>query len=232
MKNINTVVKKWPTQLKLQLGQKGAEEEFRLLLGSGFTNIERYVEWRRAPRGLESGDFEDWKREKSTFTRCANCGTLASIRCSGCMDAPEYESREAFGVVYCNRDCQTTRWLNQKAQCNAMQGRKKLLRIATILKATLLAYRECIFDVDIERIGFREGALWLQLGSAQDRPCHTHFPNHLTANVEYKEAALANNQCTLAMALLGPLARHLLAGRTAKQFNLTPNSLNCRRSQP
>jgi hypothetical protein len=33
------------------------------------------------------------------------------------------------------------------------------------------------------------------------------------------EAALANNQCTLAMALLGPFARHLLAGRTAKGFN-------------
>ena len=47
MKNNNTVVEKWLTQLKLQLGQKGAEEEFRLLLGSGFTNIERYVEWRK-----------------------------------------------------------------------------------------------------------------------------------------------------------------------------------------
>ena len=47
IKNINTVVEKWPTQLKLQLSQEGAEEEFRLLLGSGFTNIERYVEWRR-----------------------------------------------------------------------------------------------------------------------------------------------------------------------------------------
>ena len=46
MKNINTIVEKWPTQLKLQLGQKGAEEEFRLLLGSGFMNVERYVEWR------------------------------------------------------------------------------------------------------------------------------------------------------------------------------------------
>jgi hypothetical protein len=44
LKNINTVVEKWPTQLKLQLGQEGAEEEFRLQLGSGFTNIERYAE--------------------------------------------------------------------------------------------------------------------------------------------------------------------------------------------
>ena len=47
MKKSNTVIEKWPTQLKLQLGQKGAEDEFRLNLGSSFTNIERYVEWRK-----------------------------------------------------------------------------------------------------------------------------------------------------------------------------------------
>ncbi|KAH8674391.1 hypothetical protein BGZ60DRAFT_468760 [Tricladium varicosporioides] len=47
MKKSNTIVEKWPTQLKLTVGQKGAKEEFRLNLGSSFTNIERYVEWRR-----------------------------------------------------------------------------------------------------------------------------------------------------------------------------------------
>jgi hypothetical protein len=47
MKKSNTIVEKWPTQLKLTVGQKGAEEEFRLKLGSSCTNIERYVEWRR-----------------------------------------------------------------------------------------------------------------------------------------------------------------------------------------
>jgi hypothetical protein len=50
MKKINTIVEEWPTQLKLKLGQKDAEEEFRLKLGSGCTNIERYVEWRRIRR--------------------------------------------------------------------------------------------------------------------------------------------------------------------------------------
>ncbi|RDL36170.1 uncharacterized protein BP5553_06782 [Venustampulla echinocandica] len=66
--------------------------------------------------------------------KCANCGALASLRCTGCVDAPEYESGESIGIIYCNRGCQ------------------------------------------------------------------------------HKEAALANSQCTLAMALLGPLTRHLLAG--------------------
>ena len=47
MKERNTVVEEWPTQLKLKVGEKGAEEEFRWCLGSGFTNVERYVEWKR-----------------------------------------------------------------------------------------------------------------------------------------------------------------------------------------
>jgi hypothetical protein len=47
MKKSNTVVEEWPTRLKLQPGEDGAKEEFRLKLGSNFTNTERYVEWRR-----------------------------------------------------------------------------------------------------------------------------------------------------------------------------------------
>ncbi|KAJ5970760.1 uncharacterized protein N7479_000678 [Penicillium vulpinum] len=46
-KSRNTIIEEWPTQLKLQLGQKGAEEEFRNLLGSDFSGLEHYVEWRR-----------------------------------------------------------------------------------------------------------------------------------------------------------------------------------------
>jgi len=47
MKKNNSVAEKWPTQLKLKLGDKGAEEEFRLNLGSGVSCVERYVEWRK-----------------------------------------------------------------------------------------------------------------------------------------------------------------------------------------
>ncbi|KAJ5150509.1 uncharacterized protein N7500_010698 [Penicillium coprophilum] len=46
-KKRNTIVEEWPTQLKLQLKQKGAVEEFRTLLGSNFSGLEHYVEWRR-----------------------------------------------------------------------------------------------------------------------------------------------------------------------------------------
>ncbi|SPO06499.1 uncharacterized protein DNG_09189 [Cephalotrichum gorgonifer] len=38
------------------------------------------------------------------------------------------------------------------------------------------------------------------------------FPSHLTTNPEHKEAAIAFNQCTTAVGLLGPMARKLLSG--------------------
>lgn len=47
MKENNTIVEHWPTQLKLKSSEEGTEKEFRLLLGSSFPRMERYVEWRR-----------------------------------------------------------------------------------------------------------------------------------------------------------------------------------------
>jgi hypothetical protein len=38
----NTIVKEWPTQLRLHLKQKGATEEFRALLGQIFLVFHRY----------------------------------------------------------------------------------------------------------------------------------------------------------------------------------------------
>jgi hypothetical protein len=44
------------------------------------------------------------------------------------------------------------------------------------------------------------------------------FPDHLTDNVRFKGAALTVNQCTLAMCLLGPMTRWLLAGELRVQY--------------
>lgn len=47
MKKVHTIVEKWPTRLKLKIGEKGDKEEFLMLLGSNFIGTERHVEWRR-----------------------------------------------------------------------------------------------------------------------------------------------------------------------------------------
>ena len=47
VKEENTIIEPWPTRLKLQPKQAGAQEEFNLMLASNFTGVERYVEWKK-----------------------------------------------------------------------------------------------------------------------------------------------------------------------------------------
>ena len=153
------------------------------------------------------------------LAQCANCGTDATMRCQGCMNAPEYQPGDSVGSVYCNRDCQKGHWSNHKAHCRALGQRKKLLRTANILKAALLTYREVVYDIDLTKIQFQDGVLCLHQNqrSITTRSKRGLFPVHLTTNIDHKEAALANNQCTTAMALLGRLTQKLLEGETDSQ---------------
>jgi MYND finger len=141
------------------------------------------------------------------------------MRCVGCMDAPDYQPGDSAGSVYCNRDCQTGHWSSHKAHCRALRRRKKLLRTAILLKAALLTYREVVYDIDLTKIEFQDGVLCLyQKQRSITTPSKRGlFPVHLTTNIDHKEAALANNQCTTAMALLGHLTRKLLEGETDPQ---------------
>ncbi|KAJ5742608.1 uncharacterized protein N7511_011340 [Penicillium nucicola] len=47
MKDLHTVVETWPTKPILERGQQGSQDEFNILLGSNYTCVERFVEWRR-----------------------------------------------------------------------------------------------------------------------------------------------------------------------------------------
>ena len=138
------------------------------------------------------------------------------MKCVSCIGAPEYQPKDSVGSIYCNRDCQKAHWANHKAHCRALGQRKRLFRTANILKAALLIYREVVYDIDLTNIEFPDGVLYLH---QNQRPITTPskrglFPAHFTTHVDYKEAGLANNQCTTAMALLGRLARKLLEGET------------------
>ncbi|KAI3336997.1 hypothetical protein HD806DRAFT_24127 [Xylariaceae sp. AK1471] len=147
------------------------------------------------------------------YSKCGGCGRSASLRCMGCLNTPMHDGNSMAITAYCSRDCQVSQWPAHKAPCNIMQKRKKLLRVSQLLKATVLTYRDCAFDLDITKIKLRGGTLYMSQNRLPNprRPYHSPFPSGLTDKVEFKEAALANNQCSLAMALLGPLTRHLLA---------------------
>ncbi|KAK8093871.1 hypothetical protein PG997_000556 [Apiospora hydei] len=149
--------------------------------------------------------------------QCAHCGGNASLNCSGCLRAPEYEIGDVKQTKYCGRECQTAHWPSHKAYCSPMRKRQKLLRAARLLKAVLLVYRECTFDLDIKRIALNDGVLQLHqnLRPASARRQYRQFPSELANSLEQKEAVLANNQCTTALALFGSLAKKLLSNFTS-----------------
>ncbi|KAL5333674.1 hypothetical protein BJX70DRAFT_49020 [Aspergillus crustosus] len=145
---------------------------------------------------------------------CTSCGSKATQNCAGCLEAPEYHPGDSVSVFYCGRDCQKKHWPSHKPRCTAMRQRRKLFRAALVLKAALLTYREGCYDVPLTKIELRDGVLHLhQRPRGIAAPCiRGPFPDHLTTNTKHKEAALAVNQCTTAMALLSGLTRKLLAG--------------------
>lgn len=149
------------------------------------------------------------------LTHCAACGADASMRCPNCLDAPEYQNGDSNVVVYCDDFCQETHWPKHMGYCKDMQKRKRLLRAARILKAAVLTYKEIVYDLDLTKIEFNDGALFLhhKPRSISSGPKRGPFPDQITENIEHKQAALLKNQSTTAMALLGPLTRKLLPGK-------------------
>ncbi|KAI9774179.1 MAG: hypothetical protein M1839_001881 [Geoglossum umbratile] len=100
-----------------------------------------------------------------------------------------------------------------------MRQRRKLLRAANILKAALLIYREAVYDIDLTKAELQDGILRLYQNprSITTRSKRGPFPSHITTSIEHREAALAHNQCTMAMALLGRLTRKLLVGEIPRK---------------
>ncbi|KAH6668648.1 hypothetical protein F5X68DRAFT_52683 [Plectosphaerella plurivora] len=150
-----------------------------------------------------------------TPQRCAACGNIATTSCAGCTGAPKYHPNDALGVVYCDQACQKQDWPRHKDHCRILQQRKKLLRAATLLKKALLTYRTVLYDLHLNKVELDGDILWLHQTPSR-RPMRGLFPEHVTANPDHREAALAANQCTASMALLGRMTRKLLADVPSK----------------
>lgn len=146
--------------------------------------------------------------------RCAACHQAATLACVGCKDAPEYQPADSTGAFYCDQNCQKRHWLEHKDRCRILQQRKKLLRSAKLLKEALLTYRAVLYDLHLDEVRLEDGTLWLHQ-TPSPRPMRGLFPEHVTTNLEHREAALAVNQCTASMAILGRLTRKLLEGEQA-----------------
>ncbi|KAG9507891.1 hypothetical protein J7337_001447 [Fusarium musae] len=143
---------------------------------------------------------------------CAHCGKASTVCCSHCVGAPEYHDGDAVATFWCSPGCQAAHEPTHQEYCYKLQRRKTLLRTAELLKAALLAYKEVVYDIHVTRIEHDEDNGTLVLTHTPNRIERHPFPSHLTGIEDHKQAALLVNQCTMAISLLGPMARGLLAG--------------------
>ncbi|KAJ6110510.1 hypothetical protein N7486_002745 [Penicillium sp. IBT 16267x] len=152
--------------------------------------------------------------------QCVICRQPTTKQCSRCVDGPAYPVLGLSNIFYCSVDCQRLDWPWHKVVCERMKLRTKLRRIATLLKAAMLAYREIVYDMDITDIESNEGLFRFIQISHKGHNClhrvHAPFPNNITTNPQHKEVALLFNQGTAAMALLSRLTKRLLIGLDVK----------------
>ena len=122
---------------------------------------------------------------------------------------------ERFNTVYYDGMCQKAHWPDHKTHCKAMKQRKILFRGARLLKVAILTYREVLYDINITRVEFSEGYLQIhqKMRSIRARGRRGPFPSEMANKLENKEAVLAFNQCTTAMALLGRLTRKFFVSK-------------------
>lgn len=154
---------------------------------------------------------------------CTHCATSSTTLCSGCKDAPAYETDTIVNTAYCSRECQAAGWKAHRTVCNARQRRKKLLCIAKTLKAAFLAYRERVFNLDIRKIELKGNVLHLQDNEAGQKNKTGPFKLPEDIPLEHKEAVLAACQSSCASSLLGPFAHHLLSGKSTPLQTRNPS---------
>ncbi|KAK7978369.1 hypothetical protein PG988_005859 [Apiospora saccharicola] len=147
------------------------------------------------------------------FGKCAHCNEDGKFSCGGCHRAPEYATGDVHRTDYCSKECQNAHRPAHRTYCRSMWKRRTLLRVARLLKAVLLAYRECVFDLDISKVELNDGVLQLHQKQrpAAARKQYRLFPSEVTESLEYKEAALVHNQSMTALALFARLAKKLLS---------------------
>ncbi|KAI1089673.1 hypothetical protein F5B19DRAFT_504474 [Rostrohypoxylon terebratum] len=150
---------------------------------------------------------------------CANCGAkvLTDLHtCMRCYYAPKYKDSESMDV-YCDKICQQGHLTSHKAQCQLRINRRNLFRAATLMKATFMTFRECLYGRPLVEVKVYKGELHLHMDSGiKFKPWYYPFPDGVTTDPKHKEAALSLQNCNAAANICGGLAKRLLEGTATK----------------
>lgn len=92
---------------------------------------------------------------------CANCGSLATLRCTGCDHGVERDGTKSSPTYYCSKDSQCDHWAKaHHHECNLAIDRRQLFRIGRLVQWAFYASTKAMWSdgiVDIEKTEDTEG---------------------------------------------------------------------------
>lgn len=147
---------------------------------------------------------------------CSMCEKKASLYCQRCSEGagPKTTHKKTW---YCSRDCQKKGWKDHKAKCRNVSAEKQLYRLGLVAQAAWYAYREQVFDMQIDRIEKRGSDLVVYEGKYGRTQIMSKFPSKLIQDREDKNALLSHLMCMDAVGSLHDFLERSLEGRHSRR---------------
>lgn len=85
----------------------------------------------------------------------ANCGSLATQRCTGCDHGVENDGTKFSPTYYCGKDCQRDHWRTHELGCKLATDRRQLFRIGRLVQWASYASTKAMWSdgvVDVEKV--------------------------------------------------------------------------------
>jgi len=147
---------------------------------------------------------------------CARCRRPAVRRCTGCLEAPGYETCVSQPTSYCGLVCQKADWAQHKSECRKFQARKSLARAALLLQAIIYRIRLHASPHQFKSMRIEGSIIYLDgyqpVGLDPQRQLRP-FPIRLEGDPWAFEAVLVYMGCMETMMYLHSFAEELLAGK-------------------
>ena len=145
---------------------------------------------------------------------CAQCQEPTNKRCSGCLDAPNYQDDSCPPKFYCSHKCKLDDWPTHKELCDVLYGRKQLLRASQILRALFYTIRLYATPVQFESLHLEEADLFLFGFKTSNKSERALFPMPISVgdNQIAFDAALMLGGSKDALIYLYCFAKELLNG--------------------
>lgn len=154
---------------------------------------------------------------KQNHGLCVQCNQPAHQQCSGCKGLPAHDDKKYDPPYYCGAECQKLHRPRHKTTCRAMQQRRAVYRIGSILQPLFYTWAEINWYYPISKVT-RTGNC-LHVDARPSAPGHQNhvftfgpFPATDIVPLRYKNAILSAFQCSAFLCFMWPVIEVLVKG--------------------